>query len=478
MNDPLASAVAAAEAVRTRQVSPVELLDECLRRIDERDGPLNSVIWRDDEMAYEAARAAERLAASTATPSPPLLGVPIPIKDLTPVRGWPTTYGSRGVGTIASLHDAPVITALREAGCVLCGRTNTPEFGALPSTENLRYGITRNPWDPALTPGGSSGGAAAAVAAGLVPLAHGNDGGGSLRVPAACTGTVGVKPSRGRVPNRHRPWDGLVAEGFIGRTVLDVAVALDAVAKPDAASWATALPLEQTFREAVTGDRVERLRIGVLQRAPMGIPVDPSHSAALDDLAGALDDAGHQLIPTDLVMLTPPALTSFLALQAAGLAMYDGVEWAATEPHVRAARQRAEQTSSLTFTMMLRQVESFAHRLALHWGRDFDVLICPTTAGRPPEAGHIIRLMHERPVDASLPTLTLTAFTAAANLAGLPAVSLPTHTADGLPIGTMIVGGPWDDGRLLRLAAEVEQLRPWMDRSVAPTPVAAPSGDG
>ena len=238
--DPLDSAVAAAAALRTREIGAVELVELCLERVAARDGAINAVVWLDEDDARADARRAQERLDGSGDSLPPFLGVPIPIKDLTPVAGWPTTFGSRGAGHEPTRRDAPVVLALRRGGFVLCGRTNTPEFGTLPTTENLRHGITRNPWDTALTPGGSSGGAAAVVSAGMFALAHGNDGGGSIRVPAACTGVVGVKPSRARVPNRQRPWDGLVCEGFLTHTVLDAAAALDVVAVPDPAAWAVA----------------------------------------------------------------------------------------------------------------------------------------------------------------------------------------------------------------------------------------------
>src|SRR5881398_2396673 len=183
---PATPALEAAAALRRREVSSVELLDACLEAVDARDGDINAIVWRDDEAARAAARHADEALARGADAA--FLGVPIPIKDLTPVAGWPVSYGSRGGPQQVSAESELVVDALVRAGFVLCGRTNTPEFGVVTVAENSRYGITRNPWDLDRSPGGSSGGAAAAVAAGMFPVAHATDGGGSIRIPAACCG--------------------------------------------------------------------------------------------------------------------------------------------------------------------------------------------------------------------------------------------------------------------------------------------------
>src|SRR5436305_14502848 len=201
---PSSAALELAEGLRRRELTAVELLDACLAAVDERNPELNAVIWRNDEDARAAAADADRRLA--AGEQAPFLGVPIPIKDLTPVAGWPVSYGSQGAPAGPSAESELVVTALERAGFVLCGRANTPEFGLITVAENTRYGITRNPWDPTRSPGGSSGGAAAAVASGMFPLAHANDGGGSIRIPASYCGLVGLMPSRGRVPRLAQTW--------------------------------------------------------------------------------------------------------------------------------------------------------------------------------------------------------------------------------------------------------------------------------
>jgi len=228
---PSDSALELAAALRRRELSAVELLDACLAAVDQRNGELNAVIWRNDEEARAAAVEADRRLAAGG--EAPFLGVPLPIKDLTPVAGWPLTYGSHGAPAGASDESELVVDSLIAAGFVLCGRTNTPEFGLITVAENSRHGITRNPWDMSRSAGGSSGGAGAAVAAGMFPLAHGNDGGGSIRIPASYCGLVGLKPSRGRVPRLAQSWLGASVEGVLTRTVADCAAVLDTIARVD-----------------------------------------------------------------------------------------------------------------------------------------------------------------------------------------------------------------------------------------------------
>src|SRR3954463_10565294 len=233
--EPSTPALELAAALRRRELSAVELLDACLEAVDARNGEVNAVVWRDHEAARATARHADEALARGDDRA--FLGVPIPIKDLTPVAGWPVTYGSRGGPSGVSAEGELTTEAFKRAGFVLCGRTNTPEFGPITVTENLRYGISRNPWDLERTPGGSSGGAAAAVAAGMFPLAHATDGGGSIRIPAACCGLGGLKPSRGRVPRLVQSWQGGVVEGVEAWTVADAAAALDVTANFDRLAW-------------------------------------------------------------------------------------------------------------------------------------------------------------------------------------------------------------------------------------------------
>src|SRR4051794_5518303 len=285
--EPSTPALELAAALRRRELSAVELLDACLEAVDARNGDVNAVVWRDDDAARASARHADEALARGDDRA--FLGVPIPIKDLTPVAGWPVTYGSRGGPSGVSAAGELTTEALKRAGFVLCGRTNTPEFGPITVTENLRYGITRNPWDLDRTPGGSSGGAAAAVAAGMFPLAHATDGGGSIRIPASCCGLVGLKPARARVPRRSTSWQGAVVEGVVTRTVADTAAVLDVIAGPDPYAWNNAPSGSRPFLDEV-GAEGPKLRVGLMDHGPNGMPIDPEAAEAARRLARALEE--------------------------------------------------------------------------------------------------------------------------------------------------------------------------------------------
>src|SRR3954447_22281426 len=264
--DPTTPALELASALRRKDFSAVELLDACLEAVDRTNNEVNAVVWRDDEDARaRASKADERTAAGA---DAPFLGVPLPIKDLNYVPGQPCTRGSRGASDAP--HQGPsdmVVEAFERAGFVLACRTNTPEFGHITATENLRYGITRNPWNLERTPGGSSGGAGAATAAGMFPLAHANDGGGSIRIPASCCGLVGLKPARAPAPraNASRPGGGV--EGVGTRTVADPAAVLDAIAGRGPYSWNNAPAPARPFSDEVGADG-PRVRVGVMDHGP------------------------------------------------------------------------------------------------------------------------------------------------------------------------------------------------------------------
>src|SRR5436190_11284884 len=330
---PSSPALELADALRSRELSAAELLDACLAAIDELNPELNAITWRNDEEARAAAGEADRrLAAGGAAP---FLGVPLPIKDLTPVAGWPVTFGSRGGPSGVSAEGELTPEACRRGGFVLCGRTNAPEFGPITVTENLRHGATRNPWDLSRTPGGSSGGAAAAVAAGMFPLAHATDGGGSIRIPAACCGLVGLKPSRGRVPRLWQGWLGGVVEGAVTHTVADTAAVLDVLAGPDPRSWYNAPPPDRPFLEEAGRDPA-RLRIGLMDHGPAGMPVEEPMAEAARRAAAALDAQGHEIVEADVPTLSEEIVEPFLIVVKASLADYLGVDWDQVEPHIAA----------------------------------------------------------------------------------------------------------------------------------------------
>ena len=352
---------------------------------------------------------------------------------------------------------------MREAGFVILGKTNTPEFGTVAFTESELNGDTRNPWDPTRTPGGSSGGAAAALAAGLVPLAHGTDGGGSIRIPASCCGVFGLKPSRGRVSTAPFPsLEGLSTSGPISRSVADAAALLDVLSgyEPGDPWWAP--PPEKPFADE-PGARPGRLRIAVTADPPIEAPVHADCTAALDDAASLLTSLGHEVFEA-----TPPPWTgaglldAFIAVWQVGPALYP-VDPELLTPLNRGLAESARQSSAADYVQAAFHLQTEARRIVAFW-QQADVVLTPTLALPPVPIGW----QHEG-VDGAIEQLTrntlFTPFTAIANLTGLPAMSLPLHWShEGLPIGVQAIGPPAGEALLLRLAAQLEEARPWVAR--------------
>jgi amidase len=459
---PTSTALELAGALRRRELSAAELVDQCLAAVDERNPQLNAVIWRNDEEARAAAAEADRRLA--AGEEAPFLGVPLPIKDLTPVAGWPVTFGSWGASEEPSKESELVVDALARAGFVLCGRTNTPEFGPITVAENLRYGITRNPWDTERSSGGSSGGAAAAVAGGMFPIAHANDGGGSIRIPAAYCGLVGLKPSRGRVPRLAQSWLGAVVEGVVSRTVADSAVVLDAISGPDPAAWYNAPAPARPFAQE-TDTPPGTLRIGLMAQAPLGIPTDDACIEAARSAAAALEDLGHSVEEVEVPTISEEMVPPFIALTLGSLADYEGVDWSAVEPHIAHQRQAAGELSAYDYALAARALELLSRREVARWGRDFDLLLTPTSAILPPQAGVVLEAQHAEPDQPVPDVIASVSFTAFGNVTGLPAVSLPLHWTDAeVPVGVQLTAGPWQEAMLISLAAQLEQAMPWAER--------------
>ncbi|HEY2570304.1 MAG TPA: amidase [Solirubrobacteraceae bacterium] len=467
---PSASALEVAAALRARAISAVELLDRCLAAVDERNGELNAVTWRDDAQAREAAAEADRRLGDG--DDAPFLGVPIPIKDLTPVAGWPVTYGSHGAPEHPSERSELVVDALVHAGFVPCARTNTPAFGVITAAENSRYGISRNPWDTERSPGGSSGGAAAAVAGGMFPIAHANDGGGSIRIPASYCGLVGLKPSRGRVPRLAQSWLGAVVEGVVTRTVADSAAVLDTIAKFDPLAWYNAPAPQRPFFEELH-EPPAQLRIGLMASAPLGIPTDEACIAGARATAAALEGLGHVVEEVEVPTISEQMIPSFIVLTQAGLADYEGVDWSATEPHIVHQRKLSGETGAYDYVLAARTLELLSRQEVARWGRDFDVLVTPTSAILPPQAGAILAAQHAAPEAPVLDVVASVSFTAFGNVTGLPAVSLPLHRTDaGIPVGVQLTGAPWDEATLIRLSAQLEQALPWAEHRPALSTIA------
>jgi len=446
-----------AHLVRSRQVSSEELVRLCLERIERLDRRLNSFVTVRGEDALADARAVDASSGDA-----PFRGVPVAVKDLTPTAGIRTTFSSRAYADYVPDYDTAVVRRLREAGFVIVGKTNTPEFGTVAFTESDLNGATRNPWNPELTPGGSSGGAAAALAAGLVPVAHGTDGGGSIRIPASCCGVFGLKPSRGRVSAApFTSLEGLSTAGPLSRSVADAAALLDVLSgyEPGDPWWAP--PPDRPFADEV-GEPPGRLRVAVTAEPPIETPVDPDCLTALASAAALLEDLGHEVVEA-----TPPwrehdLVHAFLQVWQVGPALHPVDDLSLLTSLNRGLVESARSTSAADYARAVAWLQSVARRIVAFWA-EVDVVLTPTLALPPVPVGW------QEAVDGAFEQLlrntVFTPFTAVVNLTGQPAMSLPLHWNDaGLPVGVQAIGPPAGEALLFRLAAELEEARPWRDR--------------
>ncbi|HYI75337.1 MAG TPA: amidase [Gaiellaceae bacterium] len=391
----------------------------------------------------------------------PFRGVPIGVKDLSSTAGIRTTYSSQAYAENVPDFDTAVVRRIREAGFVIVGKTNTPEFGTVAFTESDLNGSTRNPWNTDLTPGGSSGGAAAAVAAGLVPIAHATDGGGSIRIPASCCGLFGLKPSRGRVSNApFGSLEGLSTAGPMARTVADAAAFLDVIAgyEPGDPWWAP--PPERPF-SAEPAEACRPLRIAVTTTPPIATRVAPECVRAATVAAELLTGLGHDVREATPPWSEPKLFELFIAVWQVGPALHP-VDPALLTPLNRGLVESARAASAADYARAVAQLQALARRIVSFWS-EVDVLITPTLALPPVPIGWQEEV--EGPIEQLLRNTEFTPFTAVANLTGQPAMSLPLHWSDdGLPIGVQAIGPPADDALLLRLAAQVEAAQPWAER--------------
>jgi amidase len=455
-----------AELVRSGEVSSRELVEACLERIGALNGELNAFVHVDAEGALAAADAVE------AGDQRPFAGVPIAIKDTAAVAGLPFSLGSELFGDYVPEHDAFVVRRLREAGFVIVGKTNLPEYGILPVTEPRRWGPARNPWDTERTPGGSSGGAAAAVASGMVPLAHGSDGGGSIRIPASCCGLVGLKPSRGRVSRGPEQGDDfLVQDGVLTRTVAETAELLDVLAGYETGDATWAPPAAEPFAAAAAREP-GRLRIGVTLTGSVDAEVDPICERAVRDAAELLTSLGHEVEDIGapwsgqdlmraftLAFGTPIAMGMFFGGQVSGREpspeLVEPLSWTIWE----GIRER----SALDYLLARTQLTAFARQIVALWN-DYDFVLTPGLAQRPVRIGELDACSSD-PWDDFRRSGHFTPYTAIFNVTGQPAISLPLFQGeDGLPVSVQVAGKPAGEAELLALAAQLEAARPWADR--------------
>ena len=451
-----------AAAIRKKRVSPVEAVDAVLARIEAVNPRLNAYCTVTADLARKAARAAERALGRKRPDLGPLHGVPFSVKDLVLTRGVRTTFGTPLFRDNVPTEDAPLVTRLTAAGGILVGKTNTPAFGWLGATHNLVFGATRNPWRLDRTPGGSSGGASAAVAAGLAPLAVGTDGGGSIRIPASCAGVYGFKPSYGRIPTY--PPSGAWSLSHIGpitRTVADAALMLNVGAGPDARDQYS-LPAERVDYVRALGGRLAGLRVAYTDDLGFASGLDPEVGALCARAARAFRELGCRL---ETVMPRWPSPRDcwqqiFLGGIATRLAPYRDRS-AEIEPGLQRAVEATLGQPPTSYVQAWFDRLSWAqHPNALF--EKYDLLLTPTIAAPPFALG----LDHPaeiggKPADgyAWIP------FTYPFNLTGQPAASVPCgFTRDGLPIGLQIVGRRHADAAVLRASAAFERARPWAEK--------------
>jgi amidase len=446
------------ELVRAREVAPRELVELCLRRIEALDPRVN---------AFRVTLADEALAAADALTDLdlPLAGVPVAIKDDTPVAGQVRTRGSRTFGPPAAA-DAEVVRRLRAAGAIPIGITNVPELTIFPWTATDANGITRNPWNLARTPGGSSGGSAAAVAAGMVPVATGSDGGGSIRIPAACCGLVGMKPTRGRVSMQpaSEGWLGLSVFGGLARTVRDSALLLDAIHGAAPGDADAAPPPTGSFSDAAAAAAPGRLRIAVSRKIPPGLlaKLSADQRDAWERMGTLLGELGHEVIERD----PPYSLTaSLLFTQTWMRGIYEeSLQLPDRSKLERSSRQMAAGGRILVperrRDAILAQRHRFTARMLELW-REIDVLLTPALASTAiaAEGGY------GRPAPIAFDRAArFTPWTPAFNLTGQPAIAIPAgFGADGLPLSVQLVGAIGAEETLYALAGQIEAARPWAE---------------
>ena len=460
------SALSVAAAIRAKEISPSEVLEHYLGRVDALDGTLNAFALRDDERARADARAADDVIANTPVEDlAPFVGVPIPIKDLLDVAGWPTSYGSKGVPDRPAERDSLVTERFRNAGFVLMGKTTTPEFGTISVTESDRFGVTRNPWNPDYTPGGSSGGAGAAVASGMAPIAHASDGGGSIRIPASCNGLVGLKPSRNRITDRVEYMTAAATSGVVTRTVGDTAALLDVLSVVDPGAWNVAPPAESPFVSEVKCDP-GRLRIRVTSNNALGVEAAPECVEAVRITAARLTELGHDVVESDPAWPDPGEfLMGFLTVWSTIAAGIPDLDVERIEAHNRANWDQAVATNAIEFSEAEMMLQLQSRLLTEQFGRDFDVLVTPTMGVEPLACGAIWNGVEDDPGAPVLNATPMAAYTAMYNVTGQPALSLPLHTsATGLPVGVQFAAAPWHEATLIRLGSQIEEAHPWVDR--------------
>ncbi len=456
-----------AELVRQKKVKPVELVDSAIERIERLNPKVNAVITPTYEQAREAAQGA--------LPEGPFRGVPFLLKDLgASYAGTRMAWGSAFMRNFVPDHDSELVRRLKRAGFVFLGKTNTPELGIVPTTEPTLFGATRNPWDLARSPGGSSGGSAAAVAAGIVPIAHANDGGGSIRIPASCCGIFGVKPTRARNslgPDLGDIMGGLVVEHAVTRSVRDSAALLDATAGPEVGDPYWAPPPVRPYAQEV-GIDPGRLRIAFSITAPTGTKVHADCVEAVHDTARLCADLGHEVIEARPEINGQLLVQAFTTVWASGCASaIDGFAFLTGrrpshelfEPLTWSLYEMGQRITSSAYLLAQIALQRISRQASAFW-EEYDIWLTPTLAEPPVPLG-TFDAAPDNPMQGFYRAVDYVPFTPIANATGQPAMSVPLYwNKEGLPVGTHFVARFGDEGMLFRLAAQLEAARPWADR--------------
>ncbi len=460
-------ALGLASLVAQRDVKPAELLEEAISRAEALNPKLNAIIYKD----YDNARAA----ANSALPKGAFTGVPFLLKDIMAFSTtMPTRQGSAFLPAIAWFHDSVLTTRFKEAGLVAFGKTNVPEFGLVATTESKLYGPAHNPWNLDHSTGGSSGGSAAAVAAGILPMAHANDGGGSIRIPASCNGLVGLKPTRGRVsqgPDLGESVDGLAIDLVVSKSVRDTAAALDAVSGPVQGDPYWEPPKPKSYLETMKVPP-KKLRIGFATKKLDGGAIHPDCVAAVEHAAKLCRDLGHEVEEASPALDQAILIPAFLALWGANLAAgidtiamlmgqtpsadkFEGTTWGLYE---------AGKSVSASQYLMAKATLQAAGRQAARFHETYDIWLTPTL-GKPPVTLGTFDMTERDPAKSFGAQIDYVPFTAMQNATGQPAINLPLFwNTDNLPIGTQFVSRFGDEETLLKLAGQIEAAAPWWNR--------------
>ena len=460
-------ATAQAELVASGKVTPLEMVNAAIERVERYDGALNALTYR----WFEAAR---ELASSNTLPDGPFRGVPYLLKDLYAAEaGKPLSNGSKAykAADYVSSEDTTLVSRYKAAGLISIGRSNSPEFGSVPVTEPEAWGPTRNPWDLSRTPGGSSGGSASAVAAGIVPIAHASDGGGSIRIPAACCGLVGLKVSQGRIsmgPSRDE--SNLGVEHCVSRSVRDSARLLDATHGPGIGDVIIAPTPRRPFIDEVGADP-GRLRIGFLDFNPRGGDVHADCVDGVHKTAKLLESLGHHVEPGFPDIFSDNEIGRAFSMlwstnmgtairrfsQALGREMtpndIEAMNWAQAE--------FAKGVNGVDFSLAQASSIQFRRAIQSWWAQGWDLLLTPTLSAPPLPVGSMPN-NPERPMTPLMTAGSWVSFTSQFNISGQPAISLPLHrTAEGLPVGMQLAAAYGREDVLIRVASQLEQAAPW-----------------